>query len=196
MSKLSESEIASLIEEVRNGGHAAFGTIAKEFSPMLQSMVYKLDVPAHEKDDLYQEGLIGLYKAVLFYNEKYSSFFTFAHICAKRNILTALRSYLSKKNLALRTSVSIEDSAQSEYMLCNESLSLGSDPEHMLVNKEQFEAFMKKKDECLSDYEKQVLKYFLKGLPYEKIASLLGKTPKSIDNAIQRIRNKLKLLVY
>ena len=151
-----------------------------------------------DKDDIYQEGLIGLYKAIRDYNnEKLSSFKGFAELCITRQIITAIKSATRQKHIPLNTYISLNKpvydcDGESDKTLLDimESLKI-SDPEELFVDREQINEIENHVLENLSKYEKLVLHYYIVGRSYQQIACLLNRQPKSIDNAIQRIKRKL-----
>ena len=149
-----------------------------------------------DTDDLIQEGMIGLFKAIRDYDkEKDSSFFHFAQICISRQMYTAMEASNRKKHVPLNSYISLSASEENEsgenLPELLEELS-GTNPEQIVINKEELEQMRKKADSVLSPMEKEVLAYYLQGMNYTKIAEVMQKSAKSIDNALQRIRNKLK----
>ena len=149
-----------------------------------------------DTDDLIQEGMIGLFKAIRDYDkEKDSSFFHFAQICISRQMYTAMEASNRKKHAPLKSYISLSASEENEsgenLPELLEELS-GTNPEQIVINKEELEQMRKKADSVLSPMEKEVLAYYLQGMNYTKIAEVMQKSAKSIDNALQRIRNKLK----
>lgn len=149
-----------------------------------------------DTDDLIQEGMIGLFKAIRDYDkEKDSSFFHFAQICISRQMYTAMEASNRKKHAPLNSYISLSASEENEsgenLPELLEELS-GTNPEQIVINKEELEQMRKKADSVLSPMEKEVLVYYLQGMNYTKIAEVMQKSAKSIDNALQRIRNKLK----
>ena len=150
-----------------------------------------------DKEDIVQEGMIGLYKAIQSYDEsKGTSFKTFADLCINRQIITAIKASNRKKNVALNSAVSLdkpvgeEDDAQT----LGESLAAGTDtdPETVALLNEMTELLLAPEAKILSKSEREVLELLLQGGDYQSIAKYLGKSPKQIDNTIQRIRAKLK----
>ena len=149
-----------------------------------------------DTDDLIQEGMIGLFKAIRDYDkEKDSSFFHFAQICISRQMYTAMEASNRKKHAPLNSYISLSASEENEsgenLPELLEELS-GTNPEQIVINKEELEQMRKKADSVLSPMEKEVLAYYLQGMNYTKIAEVMQKSAKSIDNALQGIRNKLK----
>lgn len=142
-----------------------------------------------ETDDLIQEGMIGLFHAILDYDiEKSSNFYYFADKCIKRQMYNAIAASQAKKNSPLNNSVSIDESFADEPQ---DDL---SDPQVMFIERENVEEFVAKLKSDLSPMENKVLARFMAGFDYKEIAASLDKTPKAIDNALTRIKNKARLL--
>lgn len=141
-------------------------------------------------EDLIQEGMIGLYKAIKSYDpNKSASFATFANLCIKRQIQSAVRNASTQKNLVLSSAVPITDEENDELGIF--LISDGLSPEQVLANRQVYAelkaAFAKK----LSPLEHTVLRFYLQGLSYQQIADKTGQTKKSIDNALSRIKKKI-----
>lgn len=190
MPSYSTFETEELVKKVQIGDQKAFLELSKRFDGMIHDISNVANVDSGEREDLYQEGLLGLYKASLAFDpQREAVFSTFAYLCIKHNIYSSLRVYFSKKNDPVRTGSPIDDAITVQCPdLCTE-------PEKLLIEKENIRILKESVDTSLSDYERRVLKLFLKGLSYEAIAELLSASPKSVDNAIQRIRGKLKRFI-
>ena len=149
-----------------------------------------------ETDDLIQEGMIGLYKAIRDYNtDREASFATFASMCINRQMITAVAASNRKKNMPLNTYVSYdmpaggdEDSDMRLVDILQSQTELN--PEKLLIDKEHNWDLKSRLKEVLSTFEQQVLTYYLEGMDYTAIAKKMQKPPKSVDNALQRIRSK------
>lgn len=149
-----------------------------------------------DEDDVVQEGMIGLLKAIRQYDpEKEASFGTFASLCITRQIISAIRSADRDKHKALNTSVSLSDplKEESDDITVEDTLrtNMADDPETLLVIKDVVYYILHNGDNIFSDFEMEVLNEVLKGKDYDKIAQKLGKNPKSIDNAMQRTKKKI-----
>ena len=180
----------TLVNEIRLGDHKAFFELSKRFDGIINRISGVTDVDKDEKEDLYQEGLLGLYRAALtFEPSRNASFQTYATLCIKHSIYSSLRVYFSKKNNPVRTGSPIDD------VTAVQCPDLCTDPEKLLLEKENLRIIKQSIDKLLSKYERDILKLFLKGLSYEVIANTLSTSPKSVDNAIQRIRGKLKKFI-
>lgn len=179
-----------LVKKIVSGEESAFFDLSHEFDAMIKSIVNSATVNKGEKEDLYQEGLIGLYKAAINFDEgRGASFSTFAYLCIKHCIYSSIRVYFSKRNEPVRTSFSIDEVVASQFPdLC-------TDPEKLLIEKENIRLIKESVDSSLSEYERRVFKLFLSGLSYDDIAASLQTPQKSVDNAIQRIRGKLKKFI-
>lgn len=150
-----------------------------------------------DKEDIYQEGMIGLYKAIRDFNpEKSTSFKAFAEICVTRQIITAIKTATRQKHIPLNTYVSLNKpiyEEESERTLLDVLSGLKiSDPEELMISKEQMNFIEKKISGVLSDLEKDVLTSYLDGKSYQEIACDLERHAKSIDNALQRVKRKLE----
>ncbi len=182
-----------LVDKIKKGDHDAFLELAKSYEKRIYKTVNALNVADHEKEDLFQEGLIGLYKASMTYADNSdASFSTYAYICIKHSISSALRIYNSKKNYPIRSSLPLDSDSEIAEI---QGLGLITQPELLLIEKENYELLVSKIDSELSGYERKVFKLFLQGLTYGEISEKLQTSTKSVDNAIQRIRGKLKLLI-
>lgn len=141
-------------------------------------------------EDLVQEGMIGLYKAIKNYSaDKAATFSTFASLCIRRQIQSAVRNASAKKNKALSSAVPIMDEDSDDtgvYLIAD-----GESPDSILIHRQTSQEIFEKLKKLLSPLEYDVLKYYLSGLSYQQIASKTKQTKKSIDNALSRIKKKL-----
>lgn len=141
-------------------------------------------------EDLVQEGMIGLYKAIKNYSaDKAATFSTFASLCIRRQIQSAVRNASAKKNKALASAVPIMDEDSDDtgvYLIAD-----GESPDSILIHRQTSQAIFEELKKLLSPLEYDVLKYYLSGLSYQQIASKTKQTKKSIDNALSRIKKKL-----
>ncbi len=186
-SHLSNEELA---KKVSLGEQKAFVELSERFDSMIRDNLTHISVDTSEKEDLYQEGLIGLYKATLAYTHKRgASFSTLAYICIKHSIYSSVRVYFSKKNEPVRICSPYDE------LLAQQCPDFYAEPEKLFIEKENVQLIEELIDTSLSDYERRVFKLFLKGLSYEVIAKEFSTDTKSVDNAIQRIRGKLKKFV-
>ena len=187
----SHSDLAVSVQE---GDQSAFCKLSAEFSPAILSIIDSYDVTISERDDIYQEGLLGLYKAALTYKAHMNTAFsTFARICIKHSIISALRTYYGNKNYPLLSSLSI-DKVMEEFGDIQAPCT-SSDPESLLIEQEELDTLVRIINVNLSQLERKVLKLFVQGKTYGEISERLSISIKSVGNAIQRIRNKLRSLI-
>lgn len=183
-----------LIRQIRNQDSAAMDYLLDKYRNMVKRETREIYIIGADSEDLMQEGMIGLFKAIRDYNEdKKCGFHTFATLCVKRQICTAVTSSNRKKHYPLNHYVSFysqdeETNSSVMDMLAAEDM---SNPETNLLLQERLGGIMEQIDTVLSKYERQVLEMYLDGCSYGQIAETLGKPEKSIDNAIQRIRKKM-----
>lgn len=189
---LSDQE---LIRNLRSGDSEIMNYIMDKYKGMVRHKAKAMYLLGGENDDLIQEGMIGLFKAVQDYNlEAGSSFHTFSDLCVSRQMYTAIEASQRKKHSPLNSYVSIyseEGSLEKLDLLLGAQKTQGN-PEELLLGKEYQEGFEKKLQDELSELENRVLYLHMRGEDYKTIAKLLDKTPKTIDNALQRIKNKAK----
>lgn len=190
-SKLTDNEIIEKIN-AREDGAAEY--MMQKYGALVKKEVRTVFLIGAETEDLTQEGMIGLFKAIRDYEpDKGATFLTFATLCIKNQIKSAITASNRKKHTPLNSYISIYGDDAEEGMNVNQlEASKGSyDPEAIILAREQKFDMMRKIDVKLSNYEKKVIKLYLEGLSYADIAKELGKTEKSIDNALFRIRGKL-----
>lgn len=185
-----------LIENIEANDQNALNCLIKRYNEVVYMKANKFFMVGAEKEDMIQEGMIGLYKAVKSYNlDKQNSFKTFANMCIERQLITAVKNSNRQKHIPLNSSVSLNASAYEEddnsvsVMEILETKSV-EDPSDIIANKEYYKYIETKINESLSDFEKQVLEQYKKGQTYVDIATKLNSKVKSVDTAIQRIRKK------
>ncbi len=171
-----------LIRAARSGNGEAFETLCTSFKSNINSYILSLNVSPSERDDLYQEGLIGLLGAVRSYDYESSSFSTYASVCIKRSIISALRKINRNNRFELFANPESDFSSTVSVQL----------PESGILEKESIREWYDAFINDLSPFEKRVFKMYIKGASYKKMASELSCAEKSIDNAITRIKSKLK----
>lgn len=197
----SNNEVYDISEDIivkfaKDGNTECMEILINKYKKFIQLKAKSYFLIGADKEDIYQEGLIGLYKAIRDYNsEKLSTFKGFAELCITRQIITAVKSATRQKHIPLNTYISLNKpvyDGESDKTLLDvmESLKI-SDPEELFVDREQISEIEKHVLKSLSKYEKIVLHYYVIGKSYQQIAYLLNRQPKSIDNAIQRIKRKL-----
>ncbi len=181
-----------LIRMLRSGDEDIMDFLLEKYKLLVRKKANAMYLMGGDTDDLIQEGMIGLYKAIRDYDEtKEAEFSTFAQICISRQIINAVETAARKKNAPLNNFLSLdlhEDVPVAEL----ESMVAGmSDPEAVYIDMENVASLEAKMEETLSKYEKKVIGLYLNGYTYTQIAELLDREPKSVDNALQRIKNKL-----
>ena len=191
-SKLSDEAVIKLI---KSGDKNALDYIMHKYKEVVNMKVSKYFIIGAEKEDIVQEGLIGLYKAIKNFDpEKENSFKTFANLCKERQLITAIKTSNRQKHMPLNSYLSLNMSAyedeEADTVMDVFDSSLTEDPLETLTKKEYYVAIENAIDKSLSDFEKKVLNRFAKGESYVQIANKLNTPVKSVDNAIQRIRKK------
>ena len=186
-----------LIEIIKSGDKQAFDYLLNKYKELVNIKVSKYFIIGAERDDIVQEGLIGLFKAIKNYKpDMQNSFKNFANMCIERQLITAIKTSNRQKHMPLNSYLSLNTSAYDnddensvELMdtFNNDSV---EDPLETIMKKEYYGQVQKSMDESLSKFEKQVLDRFIKGESYNIIAQKLNSPVKSVDNAIQRIRKK------
>lgn len=192
-SDLSDNELLELINEEKNND--AMETLIKRFGPLVTRQSRSLYIIGADEEDLIQEGMIGLVKAVNDYKaDKGASFKTFAFMCVRRQMLTAINNSNNRKNIPLNHYISIYGDGNGDYVSPLDEMDSGviTNPEDIMLARLQESDLIKVIESKLSKFEHQVLDEYLTGASYEEIGERLGKTAKSIDNAVQRIRAKLR----
>ena len=187
-----------LIEMLRKGEDDVMEYILEKYKPLVRKKTNAMYLIGGESDDLIQEGMIGLFKAVRDYcPNKETSFFTFANLCINRQLYSVLEASNRKKHQPLNSYISFSIEEGEMGISLDEIFSDNStSPEDLVIEQEKFKEFMEKLDDKLSKMERNVLNMYLNGDNYLQIAQIMNKEPKSIDNALQRIRQKIRTLKY
>lgn len=184
-----------IVKLAQDGDQEALDLILKEYKKLIYLNVRNYFIVGADQDDLLQEGTIGLLKAIKGYVKGKSSFKTFATLCIRRQILTAVRSSTAQKNSVLNeasgnnleTDDGHEDYSKELYS------TIRYNPEAIFLSKEKIMEFQDFVEHNFSPFERQVFNYMIKGFSYKEIAEELEKTPKVIDNSFQRIKRKSEL---
>ena len=195
MSKYDRMTDEQLLCDYKDGNQEIMDYLMVKYKSMVRKKARAMYLLGGENEDLIQEGMIGLFKAVTSYQEeKNTSFSTFAYLCVQRQIYTTITAFNRKKHIPLNTAISLfEQKNQEEELSLDEILETPEEtPEEMMLRKEELNDYYKMLDQNLSKFEKQVMYHYLNGETYTTIAKKLGKSDKSIDNAIQRIRRKIR----
>lgn len=180
-----------LISRFKNGESEILDYLMEKYKNMVRKKTRTMFLIGGENDDLIQEGMIGLFKAVRDYQpDRDAAFQTFASICVDRQIYNAIQSSNRQKHQPLNSYISLseQDGENEEHLGDN----WGENPESIIIDQENVQDLEQEITATLSPMENQVLEYYLAGNGYGEIAQIMGKTPKSIDNALQRIRIKIR----
>lgn len=197
MIELTQEKVLEMLALFKKGDTESLGSLIEGFKPMVSRIVRGFFLIGGDDEDLMQEGMIGLYKAIQTYNqENKATFSTFAYLCVLRQVQTAVRASLRKNKASLNAYVSIssqgmmvvDDRAGTGIYLISDELN----PEENLIEREQKQELSKIIKKQLSDFEFSVLGLYLKGFSHSDIAQKFNKDIKSISNAIARIRVKLQ----
>lgn len=182
-----------LIEMLRGGQPQVTDYLLGKYKNLVRKRANALYLIGAEPEDLIQEGMIGLFKAIQDYrSDKDTSFYHFAEICIVRQMYTAVEASQRKKHTPLNTYISLDESQEGDtFCFDSENQLHVQDPEAVFISQETVQLLLRRANERLSKMEKQVLTYYLDGMNYRQIAEHMGKSAKSIDNALQRIRGKL-----
>ncbi len=186
-----------LLLRARRGDEDAVTELLDRYRVLARSKTRSYFLLGADRDDVVQEGMIGLYKAIRDFDEARGvPFRSFAEMCVTRQVLTAVRSGTRLKHAPLNSSVSLDQPLD----VGTESASLGelipaalsSDPAATVVSADEMRALQRHFDEVLSDLEQQVLRHHMEGKSYDEIAAVMQRHVKAIDNALQRIKRKLQ----
>lgn len=184
-----------LIDVIKSGDKLALEFLIDKYKELVNMKVSKFFMVGAEKEDIIQEGLIGLFKAVKSYNpDKQNSFKTFANLCIERQLITAIKTSNRQKHMPLNSYLSLntaayENDEESDLLEVFDAHKI-EDPLETITKQEYYKTVEKAIDKSLSDFEKQVLNRYMQGESYIQIAQKLDTPVKSVDNAIQRIRKK------
>lgn len=202
MGKYDRLTDEQLMDKLRAGDRDIMDYIMVKYKSMVRKKARAMYLLGGENEDLIQEGMIGLIKAVRDYDESQgASFSSFAELCVSRQMYSAIEASKRKKHLPLNTYVSLYEESEVEKdgrtmpLIDTIEPEQENDPEALYFGKEYTEAFVEQLKENLSALENHVLYLHLMGTDYRKIAELLDKSPKSIDNALQRIKNKAEKML-
>lgn len=195
MADYQEMSDEQLIGQLRSGDSGVMDYILDKYKPLVRKKANAVFLIGGETDDLIQEGMIGLFKAVRDYDGgKEASFFSFAELCITRQLYKAVEASNRKKHAPLNTYISFYSETGEEGHSLAETLTTGGmgDPEQMIIDQENLKQFWDGLRKHLSPMEQQVLDEYLQGNNYQQIAEHMNKPPKTIDNALQRIKTKVR----
>lgn len=192
-----------LIRRLREGENEITDYIMDKYKHLVRKKAKEMYLLGGENDDLIQEGMIGLFKAVRDYDlTQDTSFYSFADLCVSRQMYTAIKASQRQKHIPLNSYISLyegEDEAQEEKnppLIETIQTVKDNNPEELFLNKEYLQTIEQELKERLSALENRVLHLHLLGMDYQTIAKLLDKSPKSIDNALQRIKAKMSMIIF
>ncbi len=185
INSLSEEE---LVKSAQLGDSSAEEAIINRYKNYVGYFSSKYYMSGMEKDDIYQEGMIGLYNAIKDYKINEKSFKNFAILCISRKIISLLKSTKRKKHIPLNTSLSLDAIISDEEIIAKDE----HNPETIFISNETLNSYEEKIKNTLSELEINVLKCYLAGMSYLDISNKLNITKKAVDNAIQRIKKKLE----
>lgn len=186
-----------IIDETRSGNSRALEYLINKYKGFVRAKARTYFLIGADREDIIQEGMIGLYKAIRdFREDKLSSFRAFAELCITRQIITAIKTATRQKHIPLNSYISLNkpifDEESDRTLMDIISEDTINDPEEMVINREEFSGIEEKMGEILSGLECEVLALYLEGKSYQEIAVELDRHVKSIDNALQRVKRKLE----
>ncbi|AZV40842.1 MULTISPECIES: RNA polymerase sporulation sigma factor SigH [Peribacillus] len=192
--QLDDDELVGLVHK---GDSEALDYLIQKYRNFVRAKARTYFLIGADKEDIVQEGMIGLYKAIRdFKGDKLSSFKAFAELCITRQIITAIKTATRQKHIPLNSYVSLDkpiyDDESDRTLMDVISGAKVLDPEELMINKEEFDDIEVKMAELLSDLERKVLSLYLDGQTYQEISEELNRHVKSIDNALQRVKRKLE----
>lgn len=187
----------AVVDAVRDGNEQALEHLINKYKNFVRAKARSYFLIGADREDIVQEGMIGLYKAIRdFKGDKLASFKAFAELCITRQIITAIKTATRQKHIPLNSYVSLDKPIYDEEsdrtlldVICGTEV---SDPEEMMINQEDYEQLEVMMTALLSDLEQKVLSLYLDGRSYQEIAVDLDRHVKSIDNALQRVKRKLE----
>ena len=195
---LTDEEVIEIVRQGGRDGADAVDLLLERYKDLVRVKTRPYFLLGADRADLIQEGMIGLYKAIMDYqSDKETAFRSFADLCINRQILTAVKNATRLKHLPLNSYVSLnktlnDDEEKETTMMDILAAPQEDSPEDTLIGKEEIKLLQKQIDKHCSQFERRVLSLYLQGYDYHQIAKAMGKTPKSIDNALQRIKKKVQ----
>jgi RNA polymerase sporulation-specific sigma factor len=196
-SHLEDLEDEEIIHRIRKGCKRGMEHLIEKYKPLVRAKSRSYFLVGADREDIVQEGMIGLFKAIRDYREEKSiPFRMFAEMCITRQIITAVKTATRQKHIPLNSYVSLnkrifDEGSDKTLIEMLQEVSV-TDPEELFISKEDYSVIEHKMVELLSPFEKQVLTMYLGGIAYQDIARQLNKPVKSIDNALQRLKKKIE----
>jgi len=189
-----------IIELIHKGDLLAQEYLIEKYKGLVRIKTRSYFMLGADREDIIQEGMIGLYKAIRdFKGEKQSNFFSFAELCIVRQIITAIKTAGRQKHIPLNSYMSLNRSVYDENDECTYiellSYDISSNPEAMIIDTEEKNSIEKRIAVALSPLERRVLSLYLRGKSYTEIAERINKDEKSIDNALQRVKKKVEKII-
>lgn len=190
--KLSDEQV---VELAKSGDENAYSHIITRYRNLVYNRVKAYYIKGADEDDLIQEGMIGLYKAVKDFNPEMSSFSSFAKLCVSRHVITSVKNSTRNKHMPLNSYISLDaqrhDDTSEEFTheIADDTDSVN--PENILINRENLHGITYRINQILSKLELEVLALYLDGFSYQEIAEKINRDVKAVDNAVQRIRRKI-----
>ncbi len=202
ISEYQQQTDEELIGRLRQGEQPVMDYLLEKYKKLVKNKAKSMYILGADKEDLIQEGMIGLFKAIRNYDfGRDASFYTFAELCISRQMYSAVRTSNCQKHLSLNTYISLNSAPfmgeGGEGVELEAVMTAGEicNPEELFIDKERVAYLEKRIEEELSDFEKQVLDLYLTGMSYSQIAKVLGRDDKSTDNALQRLKSKIRKLI-
>ncbi|GGJ75126.1 RNA polymerase sporulation-specific sigma factor [Anoxybacillus voinovskiensis] len=195
--QLERLEDEELVERVHQGDSDALDFLIHKYQNFVRAKARSYFLVGADREDIVQEGMIGLYKAIRdFKEDKLTSFKAFAELCITRQMITAIKTATRQKHIPLNSYVSLDkpiyDEESDRTLMDVLSGAKPTDPEELIINREEVDDIEIKMAELLSDLERKVLVLYLDGRSYQEISEELNRHVKSIDNALQRVKRKLE----
>ena len=200
MPDLEQASDEELIVRLRDGEQQITDYIMEKYKNLVRSKAGSMYILGADRDDLIQEGMIGLFKAIRdFDSGRDASFFTFAELCISRQMYSAVQAAGRMKHIPLNSYISLygngTEHGEEEDGILSIQADHGLNPEDFVIDKENVELLEKRMEQELSGFEKQVLDLYVTGMSYSQIARVLGRDEKSTDNALQRLKSKIKKMI-
>ena len=191
-----------LIIRCREGQSDITDYLMEKYKDLVKVKARSMYILGADNDDLIQEGMIGLFKAIRDYDAgRDASFYTFAELCISRQIYTAVQASRRQKHIPLNNYISLygnvsENTDDEERYLIDALQPTGDlSPEELVIDRENMSVLEQRIEESLSAFEKQVLDLYVTGMSYVQIAKVLGRDEKSTDNALQRLKGKIRKII-
>ena len=189
-----ERKDEEIIHLIQQGNQELTDYIMEKYKNLVKKKAKAMYILGGDNDDLIQEGMIGLFKAIRDFDcERDYNFYAFADICISRQMYSAIKAAGRQKHVPLNTYISFHTmvGSEEEGELLDVLQSVEKTPEELIISREDLEQIGKVIERKLSSFEKEVLELYISGISYKEIAKMLGKSEKSIDNALQRMKGKL-----